>query len=195
MFRRWSAPMTRAADSLSRTALLQKKSERIARVEIDARELRQAAAAENEFCMRGDLLAALDERKRQRRGQLLRRHDHVAYVPDPRAIANAQPSVRGAHRPRFIDAIELDHEMFESALRGDAGQQQAAEHQRQADVERVVAGVDGRESDDDREDDERRADPGEADHAVELPFLFRHGHVNVGRVHGIPRLQLPTLLA
>ena len=103
--------------------------------------------------------------------------------------------MRGAHRPRFVDAVEFDRELLQPVLRRDARQQQAAEHQRQADVERVVAGVDRRESDDDGEDDEGRADPREADHAVELPRLFRHGHVNVGRVYGIPRLPLPTLLA
>src|SRR5438105_4352790 len=47
----------------TRTALLQKKSEGIARVEVDAREPRQTAAAKNEPCVRGDLFAAFDERK------------------------------------------------------------------------------------------------------------------------------------
>ena len=52
----------------ARAPLLQEKSERIARVEIDACELRQAAAAKGKHRMDHDFLAAFDHRDEERGG-------------------------------------------------------------------------------------------------------------------------------
>ncbi len=165
-------------------ALLEEEAERVARVEIDAAELHQAAPSEAEHRMRHDLSSALDERDADGGIEIAGGDDDVAHVPDGRTVDDAKPPVRRPPGPRFFDPVELYHEMLEPPFRGDARKKQAAEHEGEADVERVVAGIDGGEPDDDGEEDERRADAREADHTVELPWF--HGHINVCGAAGIP---------
>ena len=77
--------------------------------------------------------------------------------------------MRRPPRPRLVHAVEVDAEVFQPPLGGDPGEQQRAEHERQRDVERVVAGVDGGEADEEDEGQEAGADARQANHAVELP--------------------------
>ena len=168
----------------------QKKTEGIARVEIDARELHDAAAAEEDHRLQHDFVATPDQWDAQRRVQLVGGENQVAHVPDARAVHDAQTPVSRPHRPRLVNSIERDHDVLQPTLRCDARQQQTAEHEGEADVERVIAGVDGRESDDDGEEDKRRADAGQSDHAIELPRARdrrgRHDAFNAWRAWGIP---------
>jgi hypothetical protein len=160
-----------------RASLLEEEAEGVARVEIDAVELHRAPLVETEHDVRHDLPAARDQRDAEGSVEIAGGGDDVAHVPDGRAVDDAQPSMRRPPCPRLFDAVELHHQMLEPSLGGDARKQQAAEHEGEADVERVVAGVDRRKPDDDGEEDERRADAREPDDAVELPGF--HGHINV----------------
>src|SRR5207248_8456896 len=70
--------------------LFQKKSERIARVEVDGVELHEAAAAEEERRVDGDLAAPPDEREEHRRRKVVGGEDEIAHAPEARAVRHAQ---------------------------------------------------------------------------------------------------------
>jgi hypothetical protein len=93
--------------------------ERVARVEIDAAQFNAAAMREEELHIDVDRTAARHHRHEHRPRQLRGHDDDVAHIPDARVVRDAQPPMRSASCPGFVDGAEIDDEMFQSALRRD----------------------------------------------------------------------------
>src|SRR5438445_8174740 len=96
--------------------LLQKEAEGISCIQIKYLKVYDSATLEKERRLNANFAAAIDDRNEDRIRQLGRSDDHIANVPEHRAVRDPQLPLRRPPGPRLVNAFEFDVEFLQPTL-------------------------------------------------------------------------------